>query len=624
MRRNLELLCLSLTAICLITAKPVVKKMPDPDRTDWKPAGCRYVPSDHPALGAPTPAFRTLHADVVNSDEVAIAVGPVLEVAWTAETHTFSPEGPTFDRDGNLYFSPLFTMEHVILISLDPETGKRRWAIEGFPLAGGAPLILSDPDNPEEEIIYVASAERVIAVHPDGSFVWDVPIGPFTVEHCFGLNYLPQHDALVGAFETGQIFVLDRKTGKELMEEPYVMPGAPSASAKTPWIPKFVYKRLARELAGIIGEHERVEEYYPLFLQVVLGGEHNITNYYSIDPHTGMIWLASTAPDDEDGKVDGLSEYGAIYALELFKEGTHYQLREVFHFFFKGGTTGTPALTADGKRVYVSDSFGNLIAIDSSKGEKIWELDVGEQIVASIHVSSDNRELYAPTPSHVIKVKDMGEKGKIIWRSKMDMYKPKLGMRPTNIMAAGIAANGVTANVGASYRVFGINLPVTVGIGVLDRETGELRSFAEGIEESVSVMAVGPQGDIYLAHSPLRRAFSRALFGNATYPLVGGVTKYKVSRYDLLARDSVCAAAYRIENAANVRDQCSGSYDADIKQIKYLMDQTVFALGKAAAEKQLDQSLAEGFIDEINKAGRPDENQEQVSSLLHRICDSLP
>ena len=53
----------------------------------------------------------------------------------------------TFDRDGNLYFNPLFPGEEVILVSLDPDTGTRRWDIEGFSYGGGAPLVLDDRER---------------------------------------------------------------------------------------------------------------------------------------------------------------------------------------------------------------------------------------------------------------------------------------------------------------------------------------------------------------------------------------------------------------------------------------------------------------------------------------------
>jgi len=51
-------------------------------------------------------------------------------------------------------------------------------------------------------------------------------------------------------------------------------------------------------------------------------------------------------------------------------------------------------------------------------------------------------------------------------------------------------------------------LPVRVGIAHVDRLTGEPRWFADGLEESLAAMSTGPDGSLYLSHSPLRRAFA--------------------------------------------------------------------------------------------------------------------
>jgi hypothetical protein len=80
-------------------------------------------------------------------------------------------------------------------------------------------------------------------------------------------------------------------------------------------------------------------------------------------------------------------------------------------------------------------------------------------------------------------------------------------------------------------------------MGLLDRETGHLRWFAPGREESIAVTSIGPDGAIYIAHSPVRRAVARGLLGERLPPLIGGIQRYKPTRYDLFARDAVCAAA---------------------------------------------------------------------------------
>ena len=411
------------------SCSPKPKPYSPPERTDWAPDGPRPVPyigdASDPAggdvLGNPVGYFRTLHGDSLNSDEVAIAAAPVFEQDWVSEPHTYNATGPTFDKFGNVYFSPRFSpQEDVLLISLDPNDGSRRWAIPGGPRGSGAPLILDDPDNPGEQIIYVGSYDGAVAVKPDadtnldkvvetGEMVWDVSTGltatpgeyPPTV---FGLNYDPTTDTLIGLTADNHMYVLDRKSGSLLLSSPYSLPDIAPSPAKSINIPDFIKPRVDQIAAPLLGDTS--VEY---LIEIILGNNFMVANYFSVDPHTGKIWVAATAPDGEDGAVDGVSEYGALYCLKLVSAGGGlYTVDNLFHISFEGGTASTPALSADGQRVYVGDNFGKLIAIDASDGSILWELDVGEQIFGSISVASDNGELYCVTTSAIIKVTDHG------------------------------------------------------------------------------------------------------------------------------------------------------------------------------------------------------------------------
>jgi hypothetical protein len=56
---------------------------------------------------------------------VSIALAPVFEADWTAETQTYHSTGPVFDSDGNLYAVPYLSHEPVALVALDPADGSR-------------------------------------------------------------------------------------------------------------------------------------------------------------------------------------------------------------------------------------------------------------------------------------------------------------------------------------------------------------------------------------------------------------------------------------------------------------------------------------------------------------------
>ena len=203
--------------------------------------------------------FYTLHGDTHNSDELSIVASPAVALDWTTETDMFIAEGPTEDTLGNLYFSPIGPKDNVILVSLDPGTGARRWAIPAngklLSAGGGAPLILNDPVNSDQQIIYLGVYDRAVAVRPSGDIIWDVatglqePVlkaGELDGRHVFGLNYHPQADALVGLTAAGDIYVLDRASGKPLLDN-----GCTSTCNERDWSRRLSLRIMAVKLRWI-------------------------------------------------------------------------------------------------------------------------------------------------------------------------------------------------------------------------------------------------------------------------------------------------------------------------------------------------------------------------------------
>ena len=209
-----------------------------PCPSEWAPSGCRVVGTEVPALPARS-AWRLLHADVVNSDEVAVVVAPRFTEDWVAEETTFNVTGPVFDSAGHLYFAPLLPKEDVALISIDGQTGERRFAIpsNGALGGGGTPLVLRDPALPERERVVLGLYDRVVALETDGTVIFDVPTGldpdlrsDFAV---FGVSYLPQHDAIVGLTQDGHLYMVAREDGTLLLDPPFSLPGEISPAGGT-------------------------------------------------------------------------------------------------------------------------------------------------------------------------------------------------------------------------------------------------------------------------------------------------------------------------------------------------------------------------------------------------------
>lgn len=560
-----------------------------PVRTHWKPVGCRVIPVSDPLL-PPRTGWRNIHSDESNTDEVSVALAPVFAADWIAETDTWNPTGAVFDSSGHLYFSPFFPHEPVVLISLDMASGARRWAIPNTTGANpgvGSPMVLEDPDNPGEEIVYLGLYNRAIAVRTDGTIVWDVPTGLTGSKSVLGVNFLPTLDAIVGLAQDGFIYILDRRTGQPILAMPHKLPGAPSPINQGSSLPPEVEACIEQTFGQFVNLQQIS---FDKVMAGLLGNGVEVANFFSIDPRTGRLWVAATAPDEADGAIDGVSELGALYGLDVVSTDSGYEIIEACHSYFHGGSASTPALRKDGQRVYVGDNDGNLIAFDAS-GNEVWRLDIGSQIIGSVQVSSDNNELYVTTMSDVFQIFDRGKTGKFGWTATLDAFVLPPGFKQINLDLTGIGANGLFVQIGAGPVQGETILPIKTGIGLLDRRTGKLRWFAEGLDETVAEMNIGPDGAIYVGNSPLRRitAYCNLQSGGkiTVQPPVGGISKFAPRRLDLLARDAVCAAADRAANAAKIRRVRPDSATADLKQIQELIAQALQAGNQAVADGDL-------------------------------------
>jgi hypothetical protein len=436
------------------------------------------------------------------------------------------------------------------------------------------------------------------------------------------MNYLPTLDAIVGLTGDGHIYAVSRTTGAQLLNAPYSLPGEPSPAGSIV-LPPALVANVAAQLAPLIN--------FPpgstlqSFLAAVLGNEIEVSNSFSIDPFTGRLWVAATAPDDADGTVDGVSELGALYGLDVVPSGPGYDIQIACSRYFQGGSASTPDVRTGATRIYVGDNDGKLIALDGSCNDA-WSLDIGSQIVGSVGTSSDNGEIYVATQTSVVQVIDDGPSAHVGWTANIDVYTlnaPNLGNFST--LLASVGANGIGFMAGAGVPpgvLAGIAFPYQIGYGVLDRATGQVRYFADGLDESIAELNAGPDGAYYNANSPIRRAFTRALLpGLSPSPVEGGIRKYTPLRNDLLIRDAVCAAGDRAANAAAVAGTCPGSAAADETQIDDLIAQARRAAPKALAEAGISDARwgrVDALLGQAEGGGLP-----TAASALGQACGLL-
>ncbi len=568
-----------------------------PGKTQWKPVGTRAA-GQHSYDIIPEPdTWNAIHVNAANSDTVWGVAAPMFELDWVAEPAYFVGNGPLLDNQGNLYFSPQFYHgERVVLVSLDGQTGQRRWTIPADDdiQASSPAFILNDPENPGAQIIYIIGYNRLMALRPDGSTIWskDTSLSIYAEElsnkakgkfHSF--NYHPATDSLVSVTKAGALFAFSRKTG-ELIAPIGQIPGAPAISGNGTNIPDFVLNKVDPLMDEAFGKTDEGLSLFSSAVNYIYGGGGIVTNFFSIDADTSRIYMAATAEDAADGTEDGRSELGAIYALDLVDDGKgRFEFQVLNRKTFQGGTGSTPALSADGHRLYVSDNHGHVIALDTELAE-VWRLDVGEPLVGSITVSADNNELYAVTASDVIQLIDNGDHGSRAWTAELAGFDGYANVDvQSNGLTATATANGVVIMIGGGKKLLGKTLMLHVGMGLLDRETGKLRYFTEGREDSLAMSVVAADGSIYVAHSPLRRAVGKAIYPELTPHVTGGIARYKPIRLDLLVRDATCAAEARAANASTLNQIAElAAINTDIRQIKVLIKQASNAITKAVSD----------------------------------------
>ena len=394
-------------------------------------------------------AFRRAHADLDSSDEVALAYPPVFAREWIAEPQLYQVTTPSFDAAGNVYMSPFRSYERILLISLDGRTGERRFVLplaDGDKVGGVAPMVLNEPEN-GGEVIYVNAYSRVIAIRPDGAIVWSAPSGlgasTSPTQVALGLAWVPNADAIVGLTRDGWVFLLDRRTGVPLLPEPYQLPGerTPPNALDIPPTVLAAAQALLEPLVDFSGAAGLGD-----VINVLLGGDSEVANSLSVDGRTSRLWIAATAPDAEDGTLDGTSELGALYRIDVERRGDRWALEPACRRSFTGDSASTPTLGASGSRVYVGDNVGAVLAIDAETCGELWSVPLGAQIFGSVAAASDGREIYAASATGIYQVFDHGEAGRRGWTAFNDVYDVAdtlSGYGEMNLLLTGAGANGL-------------------------------------------------------------------------------------------------------------------------------------------------------------------------------------
>lgn len=689
--------------------------------TDYMPEGERqanYVELENPYIPA-ADHFYGFHSGLRSTDETHVVYPPVFRETWVSDREAYVPEGPSTDSAGNTYYTHLFpfygTKMNTLMVSLDAETGARRWQYGPGQIGqGGAPLVLMHPVH--GEVVYSGGAESIVALKAkDGSFLWETPteisistsyvdrdgnlvsvdnktdgsMVPFSMKiaidyHLWGLNYHPATDALVALYSDGSIRVFDRETGHPLKLADGTFPKIGGAIAKVnddlpndPSLVKYANEAFREGFIDIhpeLGEDDVQGDFIENIVAAVLGGEAQISNYFSIDPSSNSIWLASTMADEADGVVDGFAEWGGLFRYDLSRHGNSIEFAEVCSQAFPGGSASTPTIRADGQRVFVADSFKSVLAIDRDCQIR-WQVDIGDQAVGSLGLSSVGSELYVATGNSVQKIQikqdESGvESATISWEADLsEGFRAKGGLfnhlvasinhtfkreipyqlDVGNLQISGIGDNGIVIQsaLGVRLNESGATAaqmaPLVVATNLLDRETGAVLNSSVASEESISVITTASDGSVFIGNSPVRRAFLRGMLlklreeaglmkggfvDQLVPPLSGGIARFfAVNKFDLFSRDLVCSANSRLANAIEnyLDDGFSAGVKLDWLTTLAFLSQAQSHIKHAEQGNEITGFTAQRLLRNLNQAesALSAANYVQAASLLDASCRRL-
>lgn len=302
------------------------------------------------------------------------------------------------------------------LRSLDPETGATQWQWDATPPAGtpntatGGPLWMTGTYDPDLDLVYWGTGNptpvlnghvrpgdnlytcSIVALSPeDGKLKWafqpsphdthdwDAVQTPMLVDGEF--NGQPRK-MLMQASRNGFFFVLDRTNGKNLLTKPF---------GPVNWT------------LGIDNKGQPIpnpaKEPAPDG-RLIAPDEGGLTNYRapSFDPKTGLFivnahpsWSIYFAKPADGSYGWAGADYDVWSKSQI--EAIDYQTGKINWIHELGRGSGAGVMTTDSGLTITGDSYGNVLALDTSDGKTLWHAGTGSPIQSSpISYELDGRQ----------------------------------------------------------------------------------------------------------------------------------------------------------------------------------------------------------------------------------------
>lgn len=310
-------------------------------------------------------SWSATHADSANSDYSPISGARSLALAWQREFGGATTLGATTDGSGRLFLTTAAAGCH--LYALDAATGRTLWCSDVV----GRLAVISAPLLDRDGHLFVADGQAMYAFSRDGALLWRQPIAGVPLS----AQFTPA-GRLIFVTNIGQIYILERLTGRHAMPPLALVPGA-------------TFDPCREVFACARGEAACPAANTPALSR-------------------GRLYFTFWSP--------GAANAG-VKAMEL-KEGAQTSLKPLWTSeTLAEGSASSPTLSADGSRLYVTDNGGRLVALDTATGVLMWTFPLGYKSGGSVSISPGGLIMPAGGgQSPVMAFMDKGNSAVLLWR----------------------------------------------------------------------------------------------------------------------------------------------------------------------------------------------------------------
>ncbi|WP_324194790.1 outer membrane protein assembly factor BamB family protein [Nocardia terpenica] len=405
-------------------------------------AGCGGTRLDDITVG-PGKGWPSAFHDARNSASSPVTGSRHLVLSWARPLGGPVTMPPTLGPDGQIFVNTRAEMDCVgvpgttgLIFSFQMPTGRKRFCNTLRPEALGGASAIDGATN-----VYVGDGGALFSFNALGQPRWRTPVAgvPVSVQFTGDGNVL-------SISQSGQVDVLDRQTGDrevptfQLLGEPDYL--------KTPDLPRPPDGQgLGDCLTG--------------------GPQCPVATTSAVDRDSGRFYVTVWRPGSPAASLVALR-----YADKRIRQEWSADL-------LVDGSATSPALSSDGKTVYVGDNSGRLIAVNAADGRTIWTQPLGFSPRGSISVD-DGLLIPGGDDGHLIALRDRGDSVEIAWERK------DLQLRGRPVQTAG-EIGYVVAPIGDALSLV-----------TFDTRNGATLASADlpGAQGSTVGTAIGPDGQV--------------------------------------------------------------------------------------------------------------------------------